>query len=363
MVADAAIPADAVSGAPRVNVLAFPPVTTGRVLILVAAMLAAGLFVGSAVFNVVAGASLSATVAECSRLPASQPGGPDVFSMCVAPVERPRALFAAGAAALVMLGALAVLFVAPVVVERRRRLRSPGPSLAPAVQRMTALAQEAGLRDLPSLVVGPAALRDAFCYGRPGRYRVALPTGLAIRPSSAGFDAVVRHELAHVAHRDVALSWMARSVWYALTPLLALPVILSLARGDLSIVPDYLWRAAVLAAVVLLAQRAVLRSREHDADLRASQTAGARQAMTAVLSSISSQPTARLRRVLAHHPDATTRLAVLHNPERAAAVTVVDGITVALLATITLPILDSMLNSALLGGQYVDLVHLSLIHI
>lgn len=357
MVAGSAIPADAVPGAPRVNVLAFPPVTTGRVLILVAAMLAAGLFVGSAVFNVIAGASLSAAAAECSRLPASQPGGPDMFSICIAPVERPRALFAAGAAALVVLGALAVLFAVPTVIERRRRLRLPGPSLAPAVQRMEALAQEAGLRRLPTLVVGPAALRDAFCYGRPGRYRVALPTGLVIRPASTVFDAVVRHELAHVAHRDVALSWMARSVWYALIPILLLPVILGLARGDLSIVPDYLWRATVLAAVVLLAQRAVLRSREHDADLRADQTAGAGQAMAAVLSSIRRPPATRLRRALAYHPDATARLDVLRNPERATAVTVVDGITVAVLATITLPILDSMLNSVFLGGQHVDLVH------
>lgn len=41
--------------------------------------------------------------------------------------------------------------------------------------------------------------------------------------------------------------------------------------------PDYLWRAAVLAAVILIAQRVVLRSREYDADLRADQAAGYRR--------------------------------------------------------------------------------------
>lgn len=76
-----------------------------------------------------------------------------------------------------VLGALAVLFVAPVVIERRR-LQLPGPSLATAVQRMWALGQEAGLRRLPTLVIGPAALRDAFCYGRPGRYRVVWLAGI-----------------------------------------------------------------------------------------------------------------------------------------------------------------------------------------
>jgi Zn-dependent protease with chaperone function len=173
------------------------------------------------------------------------------------------------------------------------------------------------------LFVGTTALRDAFCYGRPGRYRIALPTGLVIRPTSASFDAVVRHELAHVAHRDVALSQMVHSVWYALTPLLLLPLVLSLAHGDLSVLPDYVWRAAVLAAVVLLAQRAVLWSREHDADLRAGQATGAGQAMTAALSSIRRPPATRLRRALARHPDVTARLDVLRNPERTDAVTIV----------------------------------------
>lgn len=232
MATGAGISAEAAPGASWVNVLAFPPVTTGRVLILIAAMLEAGLSIGAAVFNVVAGkTSLSAAVAKCSSLPPGQPGGPVVFAICVAPVDRPRALYAASAAALVALGAMAVLFAAPVLIERRRRLRPAGPSLAPAMRRMQALAQEAGLRRLPTLVAGPAALRDAFCYGRPGRYRVALPTGLVIRPTSTSFDAVVRHELAHIAHRDVGLSWMTRSVWYALSPLLLLPPVLGLIRG------------------------------------------------------------------------------------------------------------------------------------
>ncbi|MGH3719996.1 MAG: M48 family metallopeptidase [Pseudonocardiaceae bacterium] len=358
MATGTAIPADAVSGAPQVNVLAFPPVTTGRVLILVAAMLAAGLFVGTTVFMQVAGASLSAVAAQCSRVPPWRPGGPDLFSMCLAPVQGRRAAFGVGAAALVALGAMAVLFLAPVLIERRRRLRLAGPSLAPAVQRMQALAREAGLRRPPTLVVGPTALRDAFCYGRPGRYRVAVPSGLAIRPASVTFEAVLRHELAHVAHRDVALSWMARSVWYALTPMLLLPLVLCLVHGDVSVVPGYLWRAAVLAAVVLLAQRAVLQSREYDADLRADQLAGSGQALAAVLASIRPLPATRLRRALAYHPDKAVRLDVLRNPQRAAAVTVVDGITVAFLATLTLPILDSVLYSVLVGGQHLNLIQI-----
>lgn len=352
MTTDTGKPAASAPGASRVNVLAFPPVTTGRVLILIAAMLAAGLFVGTTVFVAVAGTAFNAAVAECGRLPLGRPPGPNVFAICLAPVERPRALYSASAAAVVALGATAVLFVAPALIERRRRLRPAGPALAPAVQRMQALANDTGLRRPPTLVVGPPALRDAFCYGRPGRYRVAVPTGLAIRPASSDFDAVMRHELAHIAHRDVVLSWIARSVWYALTPVLLVPVVLSLARRDLSILPNYLWRAAVLAAVVLLAQRAVLRSREHDADLRADHNAGAGQAMSAVLTSIRRPPASRLRRALAHHPDATDRLDVLRNPEQVTTVTIVDGLTVAFLATLTVPIVDDVFYAVFRGGTH-----------
>src|SRR5947209_2981863 len=75
-----------------------------------------------------------------------------------------------------------------------------------------------------NLVVGSAALRDAFYYGRPGRYRIAL--------ASMRLFALIWGQ---IAHRDVTLSWMARSVWYALTPVLALPPIVGVARGELSV--------------------------------------------------------------------------------------------------------------------------------
>jgi len=355
VIAPAVTPGNGVDRAPRLNVLAYPRATTVRFIVLVVAMLAAGLFVGSAVFTTAAGASWSRATAECAASAASLPGSPDLQSSaylaCVAPVERDRVVFALGAAAVVALAALTVLLLAPTLVERRRRLRLPSQAMAAAVQRVAELAHEAGLRRPPTLVVGPSSLRDGFCYGRPGRYRIALPTGLVIRPESTVFEAVVRHELAHVAHRDVALAWLARSVWYALGPMLMLPIVVSLVAADLSVLPDYLWRAALLAGVVLLAQRALLRSREHDADLRAAETVGGAHAMAAALSSICRPPSTVVRQLVAHHPDAATRLEVLRSPGRATVVTVVDGVTVAFLAAFTLPVLNSLLISAFLGDS------------
>jgi hypothetical protein len=136
-------------------------------------------------------------------------------------------------------------------------------------------------------MLGAAAQRDGFSYGTPGRYRIALPRAVAVRWRDASlFDPLVRHELAHVAHRDVALAWLARSVWYALAPLLAAPLLIIPVSGDRSLLPDYLWRAALLAVVVQLVSSALLRSREHDADLRAAWGPGGPEAVAAVVARV-----------------------------------------------------------------------------
>jgi len=217
------------------------------------------------------------------------------------------------------------------VLERRRRLRPLVPGLQPASERVATLAAEAGLARPPALVLGAATQRDGFSYGTPGRYRIALPRAVAVRWASATlFDPLVRHELAHVAHRDVALAWLARSVWYALAPLLAAPLVVMLLSSDRSLLPDYVWRAAVLAVVVQLVSSALLRSREHDADLRAARAIGGPQAVAAVVARARDPGKVPWhRRLLANHPSPARRLAVLERPELAAEVTFLDGFTAA----------------------------------
>ena len=134
-------------------------------------------------------------------------------------------------------GALVVVLAAPAVIIRRRRLRDPGVVGAAAVARLTAFCADAGIRRPPRLLAGSAALRDAFCLGRPGRYAVAIPLPLLIRPHTPLFEAALRHELAHVRGHDVAVSWLARAVWYALAPLLLLPVVLFSLTGNLRCCP------------------------------------------------------------------------------------------------------------------------------
>jgi Zn-dependent protease with chaperone function len=340
----------------RVDVLAYPRPSTARFLSLLAAILGAGLFLGNWVHNEAVGDSWTRAVAACLDPAKAQPADllerHEDFEQCTAGVEQRRAAFALGGAAAVGVAGLIVLVLAPGVIERRRRLRALDDRLPATSARIAALAREAGLAQPPGVALGPAGLRDAFSFGLPRHYRIALPKGLAVRPASPLFEAVVRHELAHIHHRDVALAWLARSVWYVLAPLLVLPVLVAVVTTDFSLLSDYLWRAALFAAIVLVLQAALLRSREHDADLAAARAAGGEEALAAAIGGIRKEAHTPLRRLLAKHPDPTARLMVLERPERAAAVTAIDGLTSAFLAAILLPTVVSMLTVLLTGtGQ------------
>jgi len=63
---------------------------------------------------------------------------------------------------------------------------------------------------------------------------------------------VARERVSHVARHDVAVAWLAKSVGYAIVPVLVLPLLLTLTTGDFSAVPDYAWRALLLGAVIAL---------------------------------------------------------------------------------------------------------------
>jgi Peptidase family M48 len=340
---------------PRPDVLAYPPPTTWRFLLFLAALLSAGLFVGDWVHLETHEAERRLAMNVCGRakqqqadprlitaLEAERIAPQDAAARCRRALPgHHRAAFAIGGAVAAGAAGLVVLYLVPGVLERRRRLRPIPPGLEPAGQRVAALAAEAGLASPPTLMLGPAAQRDGFSYGTPGRYRIALPRAVAVRWRDASlFDPLVRHELAHVAHHDVALSWLARSVWYALAPLLSLPLLVVGIVSRVSL-PQFLWRAALLAGMVQLVSSALLRSREHDADLRAAK-AGGPEAVAALLVQARDpeQGWSWPERLVANHPSPARRLAVLQRPQLAAGATFLDGFTAAFLAMLTLPLLQ-----------------------
>jgi Zn-dependent protease with chaperone function len=354
-------------GRARLNVLAFAAPTTTRYLAFLAALLSAGIFVGSWTYNQTQGRHWVAVVVSCAgqaqppgaSLPPVQAGlaREALEARCRGTADVRRAAYGLAGAGAVGAGALAVVYLAPVMVRRRRRLRDLGPELPGAGGRLAELADEAGLRRMPRFERGPASQHDAFSYGAPGRPRVVLPPAAAVHWRDPElFDPLVRHELAHVRHRDVALAWLARSVWYALAPLLIVPLAVSLLSSDHSILADLVWRAALLGLTVLLVSAALLRSREHDADLRAAQFAGETESLTTLLRRSPRRPErGRIRQLVARHPTPDERISVLQDPGRAAGVTFLDGFSSAFLAGLLFPLVSTVVIVMFTGSGRTDL--------
>jgi len=336
----------------RPRVLALPSPTAVRSIVLVGALLSAGLFVGTWFHNATAtGDSWLRRFSECWSSTRSTDAADieanlnqvQAFDTCVASAQTTLALFAIGGVVVAAVLGLAVALAVPRVVGRRRRLRFDGPAVRMAGPRLGELARELGMRRTPRVAAGPSTVRDAFSYGRPGRYTVVLPTALALRPRDARtFDPLVRHELAHIRRGDVVLAWGARSFWLALVPLLVAPLIWAIATLDLSLLPVYLWRAAVLVAVTGLASAAILRGREFEADLASSDTTAHREALAALLTRVRARERPWWRMPLANHPDPTDRRAAIAEPGRITGLTIPDGLTAAFLAALVEPLLASL---------------------
>jgi Zn-dependent protease with chaperone function len=348
----------------RPDVLAYPSPTTSRYLIFVAALLASGLFVGNYVHSMVWGDSWQQTVSVCLNRTADAPPSALVessraFESCTAGVERTRALVTALGAVAVGAAGVGLMWLAPVVVTRRRRLRPLPAPLSGAAERFAELARGAGVTARVVPVLGPTQQRDGFSYGAPGSYRVALPPAVAVRWADPSvFDPLVGHELAHVRHRDVPLAWLTRLVWWALVPLLALPVVVGLVRQDYSILGGYSWRVTLLAAVVALLSSQLLRTREHDADLRAAQLLGGPAAVADLVGRLPRREESVVRRFLARHPRPGDRVAVLGDPVLATRTGFVDGLTGGFLSAAALPLVVAALTPALAGIGYVVTAYL-----
>lgn len=212
-----------------------------------------------------------------------------------------------------------VLGLEPGLTLRRRHL-VPVPTDAPGAARFAEHAARVGLRRTPALVWAPDDARGgALAFGRPGRYCVRVSPAVlgAARRRPAAFDGVVLHELAHVRGRDVAMTYSAVYSWYVLAPVLVVPLVVAVLAGDLSLVPQYLLRVAVLAGLVYAVRAHLLRRREHDADVRAAGWLGAPDRYAALLTSgaqrrrrpawLANHPGVEGRRVAVLDPRALTR--------------------------------------------------------
>ncbi|WP_329315910.1 M56 family metallopeptidase [Streptomyces sp. NBC_01278] len=142
------------------------------------------------------------------------------------------------------------------------------------------LAADTGLAPVPRVVVDPAATGSgAVVFGRTGRPVVCLYGGLLVdrHRDPTRLRAVLLHELAHVANRDITLTYATVTLWRVFLALVLLPYLLweghvvqgVLADGRMPVLDRPMLLAAFTVALVHLARSDVLRSREVYADLTA----------------------------------------------------------------------------------------------
>ena len=236
---------------------------------------------------------------------------------CQAPVSRELAAFQIGGSMLVLLVGWILYRAWPSARERRWHLAEPDAKDAgPLIAEVQALASSAGVHPVPVLRLDAANPGIAgYAYGAGERARLGLTGGLVVTQvlDPAGFRAVVRHELGHIANRDVPWTYYAMAVWWAFLGLAVAPVVVLFAFRDLNYLLRLGWRTAALAGLVGLTIAALLRVRESYADARAAQW-GSAESLDRLLAS-APRMASRRPAALRTHPDPAERRHLLADPD------------------------------------------------
>ncbi|MEU9606250.1 M48 family metalloprotease [Streptomyces sp. NPDC048057] len=226
-------------------------------------------------------------------------------------------------AALVLCGPLALLLLALLVRAAARAFTLSRRRTGPADPRTAATLASVvphGARRPPQLVVRRTT-RIGFgarAAGSARRPRVVVDPGLRMLPRR-DVEAVFRHEVAHLDARDVGRVRLALAAGWVLLVGVTVPLATEVWRAPGALGTALALRLAAVLAVVGLTLCAVLRVREHDADVRASADPRDPDAMAAYV--LKDRPPTPGRRVvqalgLATHPTRRARLDVLARPTR-----------------------------------------------
>ncbi|MGH3366166.1 MAG: zinc metalloprotease HtpX [Nocardioidaceae bacterium] len=179
------------------------------------------------------------------------------------------------------------------------------PELHGAVDRLCALAD----MPKPRVAIAEADLPNAFATGRsPDKAVVCVTRGLLRRLDGPELEAVLAHELSHVAHRDVAVMTIASFLGLAAGLVVRFAFYAGLfggrrgnREGGVPVVLVIMLVSAVVYGLSFLLTRALSRYRELSADRAAAAVTGRPSTLAAALIKVSGEmskiPTRDLRGV------------------------------------------------------------------
>jgi Zn-dependent protease with chaperone function len=334
----------------RANPFCGPADTTFRFVLLVVAAVAAGAFAWDWLWFTNNGDRYLATLGACEQrvsadtsIDASLSGATDrsqAVERCLGSFAREQAVWSALGAVAVLVVAIVIVAVVPRWKIRRRQLRPVAEKLPAVAERVHAIAAEQGIQTPPGVLWNRRSKSgDALAFGVPGHYRVALGPALVAQAYTdrPAFDAVVRHELAHIVNRDVVLTYFANAIWYAWCLVALLPLAVDLALFDRPLLFSVGWRTAVITAVIYLTRNGLLRAREHYADVGASRHDGPDGALAQVLDAPRERAVDRRPSLLRWHPSTAERLAIVRDPTPLLRLGLLDAFAAGIVGGIAIP--------------------------
>ncbi len=326
-------------------VVGLPSQTALRFVILVVAVLVSSVYVYNALYYTLhlnQERDLLVRCTQAGRDAVDAVAAQAAQTVCRAPAQRARVLWTVLFAPVTVIVALVLVALAPWARSRRFGLTEVPVAARTAHLRATAVAALLGLSATPRLTWQRRRVTGAAtAYGLPWQPSVELAPGTVALAASdpERFDSLLRHEFAHVRNRDVVLGSAAAGSFLAFVVVAILPFAVSLVPSEVG------WRTgtsavlqlALIAALVLLVQRDLLRVREHEADLRALSVgpAPARDLLTA-------QRPGGLRRLMGTHPSAEARLEVLRSPGTLLRVPALQAAAAGFFAFLPVPVAGSL---------------------
>jgi heat shock protein HtpX len=200
----------------------------------------------------------------------------------------------------------------------RLAVRAAGARRVTAAELPRLAAIVAGLTDraglpMPDLYVVPTAQPNAFATGRnPQRAAVCVTEGALDRLDDDELQAVLAHELSHVANRDILIGSIAAAIALALTLVARLAMwgtLLGGGRGRRGNLIGLLAMSLLAPLAAFVVQMAISRSREFEADRSGADLLGTGEPLARALAKIDATA-----RAVPMHVDPAHATAYIVNP-------------------------------------------------